>query len=125
MGHRSRIGGFIIDCRTDDLDAAANFWAKALGAAIRPGGEGYVKLDDQGGLQVEVQRVDHDPRVHLDIETDDIAAEVTRLERLGARQIAEIETWVVMEAPTGHRFCVVAAQTGDFKAMATTWEAEA
>ncbi len=124
MAHRSRIGGFIIDCRTDDLDAAANFWAKALGSGIRPGGAGYVKLDDQGGLQVEVQRVDHDPRVHLDIETDDIAAEVARLERLGARQIAEVETWVVMEAPTGHRFCVVAAQTGDFMATATTWEAE-
>ena len=125
MAHRSRIGGFIIDCRTDDLDAAADFWAKALGSGISPGGEAYVKLDDQGGLQVEVQRVDHDPRVHLDIETDDIAAEVARLERLGARRIAEIETWVVMEAPTGHRFCVIRAQTADFEAMAATWEAGA
>jgi len=29
--HRSRLAGFIIDCQTDDLDAAASFWSQALG----------------------------------------------------------------------------------------------
>ena len=29
--HKSRLGGLIIDCRTDDLDAAADFWSQALG----------------------------------------------------------------------------------------------
>ena len=56
--------------------------------------------------------------VHLDIESDDVAAEVARLERLGARRIAAVRTWVVMEAPTGHRFCVIRAQTPDFDARA-------
>lgn len=77
---------------------------------------------DQAGLHVEVQKVDHPSRVHLDIEADDIPAEVARLEKLGARKVAEIRTWVVMEAPTGHRFCVIRAQTADFAARANTWQ---
>lgn len=34
--HRSRINGMLIDCRTEDIDAAARFWAAALGRAIDP-----------------------------------------------------------------------------------------
>ena len=34
--HRSRLGGFIIDCQTRDLDAAARFWGEALGLKVRP-----------------------------------------------------------------------------------------
>ena len=49
--------------------------------------------------------------MHLDIESDDVAAEVARLEKLGARRVGAVRTWVVMEAPTGHRFCVIRAQT--------------
>jgi len=120
MAHRSRLAGLIIDCRTDDLDGAAAFWASVLGGGRAPE-DNYVRLDDQAGLHVEVQKVDHPPRVHIDIEADDIPAEVARLERLGARKVAEIRTWVVMEAPTGHRFCVIRAQTSDFEAKARTW----
>ena len=122
MTHRSRLAGFIIDCQTDDLAGAAGFWSAALGdeRVRKPQGK-YAKLDDQAGLHAEVQAVDHAPRVHLDIESDDIPAEVARLERLGARKIAEIRTWVVMEAPTGHRFCVIRAQTKDFERAAKTW----
>ena len=83
--HKSRLAGFIIDCRTDDLHGAARFWSEALGMAteILPGQEGdtYVKLkvpDER--LHIEVQAVDHDSRVHLDIEADDVEAEVKRLE---------------------------------------------
>ncbi len=125
--HKSRLGGFIIDCRTDDLEAAAKFWSAALGMTTRtlPGEEGktYVGLNDpEGRLDVEVQSVEHDSRVHLDIESDDIEAEVQRLERLGAKRVAKIKGWVVMEAPTGQRFCVVRPQTRDFAAQATTWK---
>ena len=121
MGHRSRLRGFIIDCQTDDLDAAAGFWGAALGSRVRGRGK-YRLLDPQGGLHAEVQKVAHPSRVHLDIESDDIPAEVARLEALGARQVATVQTWVVMEAPTGHRFCVVPAQTDDFAAEANVWE---
>jgi len=69
-----------------------------------------------------VQRVEHPSRVHLDIETDDIEAEVRRLEALGARRIADIRRWVVMEAPTGQRFCVVRAARANFAEQANTWD---
>jgi len=75
--HKSKLAGFIIDCRTADLGAAADFWSSALGMARRslPGEEGkrYVQLvDPTGALHVEVQQVEHASRVHLDIEADDV-----------------------------------------------------
>jgi predicted enzyme related to lactoylglutathione lyase len=124
--HRSKLCGFIIDCHGKDLLGAAAFWSGALGMPTRqlPGAEGesYVRLmDNQHGLHVEVQRVDHPSRVHLDIETDDIEAEVRRLETLGARRVAQIRSWWVMEAPTGQRFCVVRQSSPDFDAKASHW----
>jgi hypothetical protein len=59
--------------------------------------------------------------VHLDIESDDIEAEVRRLEKLGARRIGMVKSWCVLEAPTGQRFCVVRPQRPDFAAKANTW----
>ena len=125
--HKSKLAGFIIDCRTGDLRAAADFWSAALGMDTRilPGEEGdkYVRLVDPADrLDVEVQLVDHESRVHLDIETDDIEAEVRRLEALGARRIAQLRTWWVMEAPTGQRFCVVRPQSQDFAERAQRWD---
>ena len=125
--HKSRLAGFIIDCRTSDLHGAARFWSEALGLSTEslPGQEGdtYVKLkvpDER--LHIEVQAVDHDSRVHLDIEADDVEAEVQRLEKLGARRIGMVQTWVVMEAPTGQRFCVVRPQSPGFEQEATVWK---
>jgi predicted enzyme related to lactoylglutathione lyase len=124
--HRSKLCGFIIDCRTDDLGAAAGFWGRALGMEIRalPGEEGdkYVRLVDRNSeLHIEVQKVDHPSRVHLDIEADDIDAEVRRLEALGAKRLQQVHSWVVMEAPTGHRFCVVRRSSPSFDAQASEW----
>lgn len=122
--HHSRLCGFIIDCRTEDLPGAAAFWGAALGLPVLgEDGPAYVRLDGSGrDLAVEVQRVDHESRVHLDVESDDVAAEVRRLEALGARPVARVRTWVVMEAPTGQRFCVVAAQRSlEGAAGATRW----
>ena len=124
--HRSRLAGFIIDCRTDDLEQAAQFWSAALGYELKPRGEepmpNYRQLQTPpGDLHIEVQEVPHDSRVHIDIEADDIEAEVRRLEALGARQVARVHTWCVMEAPTGQRFCVVRVQRSDFKERANVW----
>ncbi|HOX71153.1 MAG: VOC family protein [Dokdonella sp.] len=124
--HKSRLAGFIIDCQTDDLGAAAAFWAGALGMGVgRASGVAntYIQLDDPTrNLHIEVQAVDHASRVHLDIETDDIEAEVKRLEALGAKRIKQLHTWWVMEAPTGQRFCVVRPQAADFAERANRWE---
>jgi len=124
--HKSKLCGFIIDCRTDDLGAAAEFWGRALGMEIRPlpaeEGEKYVRLVDRSSeLHIEVQKVDHPSRVHLDIEADNIEAEVQRLESLGARRVAQLHTWWVMEAPTGQRFCVVRKSSASFDAQANEW----
>jgi predicted enzyme related to lactoylglutathione lyase len=125
--HRSRLAGFIIDCKTDDLDTAADFWSAALGLPKNPSDDptenNYVKLDSgPRGLHIEVQKVTHPSRVHLDIEADDIEAEVARLEALGAKRLEKIRTWVVMEAPTGQRFCVVRPQSPAFGDEAHRWD---
>jgi predicted enzyme related to lactoylglutathione lyase len=123
--HKSRLAGFIIDCQTDDLVGAANFWGSALGLPVEklpPGEEAYRRLDTgPTGLHIEVQQVSHPSRVHLDIEADDIEAEAARLEKLGARRIQKIHTWLVMEAPTGQRFCIVRPQSADFAQHANVW----
>lgn len=124
--HKSRLGTIMIDCKTDDVDGAAGFWAAALGTNAHvqddPAEYRYRSLDtprDQPTMGV--QQVDHPSRVHIDIETDDIEAEVTRLEKLGAKRIAFVRRWWVLEAPTGHRFCVVRPQRGDFDETANRW----
>ena len=124
--HKSRLAGFIVDCKTDDLGSAASFWSGALGMETRqlPGAEGdkYMQLvDPSDRLHVEVQLVSHPSRVHLDIESDDVEAEVRRLEALGAKRVQQVRTWWVMEAPTGHRFCVVRAQGDAFAKQARIW----
>ena len=125
--HRSRLAGFIIDCQTTDLEAAADFWSKALGMPRRARGDPedsrYVSFEsDPRNLHIEVQQVDHPSRVHLDIETDDIEAEVRRLEALGAKRLERVRTWWIMEAPTGHRFCVVRPQGPSFASAANRWD---
>jgi len=75
-----------------------------------------------GDPYIEVQAVDHASRIHLDIESDDIEAEVQRLEALGARRIEDVKSWVVMEAPTGQRFCVINRGHKYFDETANRWE---
>ena len=124
--HRSRLAGFIIDCQTEDLDSAASFWSAALGLPLRLEDDpGYRLLQNApGDLHVEVQQVQHDSRVHLDIESDDLEAEARRLEALGARRVGPVKRWIVMEAPTGQRFCIVRPQSKDFSAVANVWNKE-
>jgi hypothetical protein len=125
--HHSRLAAIVIDCKTDDLPGAAEFWGGALGMAVKPPkteeGEGnYLDLAEVAGQpQVLLQRVDHESRVHLDIESDDIEAEVKRLEGLGAKRVAQIRDWWVLEAPSGQRFCVVPPQRADFPKGANKW----
>lgn len=124
--HKSKLAGFIIDCKTGDLQQAAQFWSSALGMEAQqlPGAEGekYVRLRDPvHELHIEVQKVDHDSRVHLDIETDDIEAEVARLQACGATIHERTPRWCVMQAPTGQRFCVVQTKSAGFETTARQW----
>lgn len=127
MAHRSRLTGFVLDCRVDDLGPHVAFWSEALGkpvAALDDDGDGrYASLrtaDDEPALLL--QKVGHDSRIHLDIETDNVEAEAARLEALGAKRIEKIHTWWVMEAPSGHRFCVVRQQREPFGPHVNSWD---
>jgi hypothetical protein len=123
--HKSRLSTFVIDCQGDDVEGAANFWSAALGRKV------YKTPDDDPCYRVLrsretealllVQKVEHEGRIHLDIETDDLDAEVARLEQLGARRIAFVKSWWVMQAPTGQRFCVVKPQRGPLGDDANEW----
>lgn len=127
MSHRSRLAGFIIDSEQGSLQEAADFWSQALGLGVKDhdeGGLGLYALLDTGpqGLHIEVQKVPHPSRVHLDIETDDIDAEVARLEKLGAKRVEWVRnSWWVMQAPTGHRFCVVRMKNPEAGAEPNEW----
>ncbi|MGI9317483.1 MAG: VOC family protein [bacterium] len=124
--HKSRLGGLIIDCQTDDLESAADFWGRALGYKTKvssaPQDHGYILLQTEADEpHIEVQQVTHPSRIHLDIETDDIEAEADRLEELGARRVNKVRDWWVMEAPTGQRFCVIRQQRDCFEERANQW----
>jgi hypothetical protein len=124
--HKSRLSTFVIDCKTGDVNAAAEFWSKALGRPWHEEAEPdplYRELDAKPTEpKLLVQKVEHESRVHLDIESDDLEAEAKRLEKLGAKRVAFVKRWWVMEAPTGQRFCIVNPQRGPLGADANTWE---
>ena len=127
MTHRSRLSTFVLDCRVSDLEESVEFWSKALGKDIvtvdEDGDGNYGKLrTERDEPMLLLQRVDHPSRIHLDIETDDVEAEAARLEKLGAKKIEKRHTWWVMEAPSGHRFCVVRQQRKPFGPYLNTWE---
>jgi len=120
--HAATVGeakiGLVLDCA--DPEALAEFWEQAVGVK-RLGAVGdyvYVLLASPSGAlsKLLLQRVG-EPRVaknrmHLDIETPDVDAEVERLEGIGARRFEEQaraehgSRWVIMVDPEGNEFCV-------------------
>jgi predicted enzyme related to lactoylglutathione lyase len=129
--HRSRLSTIVIDCPEGESDKSFAFWSAALGKPQLgdPDGPRYSSLKGRvggdGGPIVLLQRVTPAERaVHLDIETDDVEAEVRRLEQLGARVKARIRGHVVLVAPSGHPFCVVPVHRPDFPVKATEWPSE-
>lgn len=112
--HRSRLYGVFVDSPRDEADAAVDFWSAALGVKPdSPAVDDYTTLPGAAGheLAFEVQAVDDAPRYHLDIETDDVPAEVARLTGIGATEVNRQHGWVVLRAPGGHLLCVVPVQS--------------
>jgi predicted enzyme related to lactoylglutathione lyase len=122
--HRSRLHVVLIDTPPDDADATAAFWAAALGSSPEPEPDSpfTVLATLAGGEVLAHQKLQSGAaRLHLDIETDDVAAEVRRLEGLGAREVSATGGCVQLCDPAGLVFCVVPVQSDDFAAHATTW----
>ena len=123
--HRSRLTAIAIDVPAAVHEDEAAFWSGALGHPVDPSehGDAYMTVGHADGLEVFVQRVGEEaPRYHLDVETDDVDAEVARLEALGATRVEKVRTWWIMRVPAGLLFCVVRPERDDFPAGAATWE---
>jgi predicted enzyme related to lactoylglutathione lyase len=131
-GHRSRLCHFGIDC--DDLDQAVAFWWAALKATEEPlsaeSGRVYrqLRLPDSE-IRILLQRTDDaktsKERMHLDLETDDVEAEVQRLEALGAtrwdhQQRRGFDFWVLRD-PWGNEFCVLQTTFPELLARRPSW----
>jgi hypothetical protein len=123
--HRSRLTAVLADVEADRFDDEVSFWGAALGRVVEidPEDPDYAELGEpMPGLTMMVQRVDAPARFHLDIEADDVEAEVRRLEGLGAVRVRQVKSWWVMRDPAGLLFCVVRVQQPDaFATGATEW----
>ena len=108
----------VIDCA--DLDRSAAFWSAVLGYTASPAGTGpYRSLEPESGAGIDVllQRV-HDVkgqknRLHLDLRTPDLDAEVRRVLGLGATLLTSEPvtedgwSWHILRDPDGNEFCVL------------------
>lgn len=121
--HHSRLTAIGIDVPADVHEKEAAFWSGAFGTDVERDEDGtYVTVGHAGWLELFAQRIDDEgPRIHLDVETDDVDAEVARLEALGAERVEKIKTWWVMRDPAGLKFCVVRPQNDSFPEGATAW----
>ena len=116
MAHYSRVAKVVIDVPPADHQKELAFWQSASGLPLEQG----VRFPEYHGAALHgqqfgllVQRLGGGPaRVHLDVHTDDLAAEVARLERLGAERVEQVATWWVMRDPAGMLFCVVTEEPG-------------
>lgn len=115
--HYSRLNMIVIDVPEDDHDQELAFWQAAIGQELtwskrHPEFHGAL-VPRQQQLGLIVQRLgEGQARVHLDFHTDDVEAEVTRLEKLGAKREQRVKDWYVMRDPAGMLFCVVAEKPG-------------
>ncbi len=124
--HRSRLSTLLIDAPAHEAARTAAFWAAALGTSVRhlPGEPQFTGLPDAvPGLVTAVQAVEDTARYHVDIETDDVAAEVTRLVGLGAVQESSWQGCQTLRAPGGHLLCVIPVHSDPdtFTRHAHTW----
>jgi len=111
--HRILMRTVVLDFPTAVHDAARDFWQVALSAGIRRGAQHpeYHVLEHPAALgTVLVQNLNEGAsRVHLDVESDDTDAEITRLVAAGAQIVERIDDWTVLRDPGGLLFCVVPA----------------
>jgi Glyoxalase-like domain len=101
----------LIDVEASAFRRGVRFWSEALGAPARHSGDPrdpFIELPAASGdVHVELQRINGPGRYHLDLFAPNVDAEARRLEELGATKVKREESWWVMQAPTGHLFCVI------------------
>jgi hypothetical protein len=126
MSHYSRVLKVVIDAPAELHDQELTFWQGAVGQELPEvfSAEYHGAFLRGSDLMLLMQRLDSGmPRVHLDIHTDDVDAEVARLERLGAKRVQQVQTWWVMRDPAGLPFCVLPISPGSLSdENAQRWE---
>jgi predicted enzyme related to lactoylglutathione lyase len=116
--HFSTISKIVIDVPATDHDQELAFWQAAAGREFQhyerfPEYHGAPLYGDSLGMLV--QRLGDGPaRVHLDIHTDNLEAEVARLEKAGAVRLQQVNGWWIMQDPAGLPFCVIPEEPGTF-----------
>jgi hypothetical protein len=119
--HRILLRTVVIDAPSDTADATRDFWTTALHADTRRAQlhpEYHVLENSAAAGPVLVQDIGSTPaRVHIDIESSDLDAEVTRLVAAGAVEVDRHGDWVVLRDPAGLLFCVVPGEGADFQAQ--------
>jgi len=101
-----------------DIPRAIEFWAAALDYELRyPPDDDWAMLvphEGQAGIQLSLKQVDSDAarRHHLDLFSDDQAADVERFLELGADAVLDWDyeadaDYVVLTDPDGNPFCIV------------------
>jgi hypothetical protein len=124
--HRSRISTLLIDAPHAEAAASVAFWSAATGVDARPvpGEEQFTHLDDPvPGLVTAVQAIGEPGRYHLDMETDDVAAETERLLALGATEVGAWLDCRTLRVPGGHLVCVIPVHSDpeEFAGRAHVW----
>ena len=120
--HRILLREVVIDAPDDVFAKTRDFWGSVLLAEPRqvkehpeftglvgPAAMSWVGLQNVGAASA---------RLHLDIETDDVDAEVRRLVTLGAEIVGQGRAWVVLKDPAGLLFCVVPYESPWFEERA-------
>lgn len=117
----------VIDVPSAEHDRELAFWSAAIGQQLTQGDRypeyhGAALHGQDVGLLI--QRLGDGPgRVHLDIHTDDLAAEVARLEELGAERVQLVNAWWILRDPAGLQFCVVPEPAGSLNdSNAQRWD---
>jgi hypothetical protein len=125
--HYSRLCMAVIDVPEPDHDGELAFWRGAIGQPMKrleahPEYHGAQLHGQQAWLLI--QRLgDGPPRIHLDFHTDDLDAEVVRLEALGAQRVQRLPNWWTMKDPAGLPFCIVLDPPGVLtEANAQRWD---
>jgi predicted enzyme related to lactoylglutathione lyase len=116
MVHYSRLSKIVIDVPAADHDRELAFWGAAIGEPLvqfdkHPEYHEAMLHGQEMGLLI--QRLgDGTSRMHIDIHTDDPAAEIARLEKLGAELVQQVHFWWIMRDPAGLEFCVIPERPG-------------
>ena len=120
--HKSRLSAIVVDCHTDHIEHAASFWSQLLDqpSHIDDGKRATIMAADKG-VSLVIEAVHDEARIHFDIETDDLAAEIHRIEQLGGRKVSVVDHTVIMEAPTGHRFRLTGPHSHILPSSGNVW----